>query len=67
MPTKVTVYRCNGETADLDSSDARTAVRNHPDEWSFTLFSAEQQAAAQADPSIEARPIVASENRGPFN
>ncbi|TDX88467.1 hypothetical protein EDE05_102444 [Neorhizobium sp. R1-B] len=47
--TQIKVHRINGESAWQASVDARQTVREHPDEWSFTPFSAAEQRAAQRD------------------
>lgn len=52
MPTKVQVHRVNGEIYNMDGIDARDAVRNHPEEYSFTPFPADVQKAARKDRSI---------------
>jgi hypothetical protein len=56
MPTQVQIHRINGETARPDSHSAREAVLNHPDEWSFTPFSAAEQRAAQRDIPLDSKP-----------
>lgn len=38
MPDKVTLHYKDGTTAELDSVDARRALRDHPSEWSTTPF-----------------------------
>ncbi|WP_187182217.1 hypothetical protein [Rhizobium sp. WL3] len=47
MPTKVKIYRVTGDSAEMYAGDAREAVRNHPNEWAFEPFSAEQTEKAQ--------------------
>lgn len=47
MPTMRTVYRANGETLEMNSTDAQTTVARHPSEYSFTPFSAADQAVAK--------------------
>lgn len=39
--TRVRIYRRNGETVDAHSTDAKMTVENHPDDWSFTPWPAE--------------------------
>ncbi len=46
MLNKVTIYRNNGDTAEVSFCDAREAVQNHPSEWSYEPFSPAQMAAA---------------------
>lgn len=46
MPIKGTIYRVTGDEAVMDAIDARHAVRNHPDEWSYDPFTPEQQQEA---------------------
>ena len=48
MLNRTTIYRINGDTADISFCDAREAVQNHPDEWSFEPFSPAQMAADRA-------------------
>lgn len=38
MPEKVTLHYKDGTTADMDSIDARRALRDHPSEWSAAPF-----------------------------
>lgn len=47
--TQVELHRINGETAWLDTIDARKTVRDHPEEWGYQPFSADQQKAARRD------------------
>ncbi|RAX40744.1 hypothetical protein [Rhizobium tropici] len=48
MLNRTTIYRNNGDTAEVSFCDAREAVQNHPAEWSFEPFSPAQMAAAHA-------------------
>ncbi len=48
MLNKVTIYRINGDTAEVSFCDAREAVQNHPSEWSYEPFAPTQMAAAHA-------------------
>ncbi|RVL05656.1 hypothetical protein [Sinorhizobium meliloti] len=52
MPTLVDVHRINGEKYSMETFDARAAVRNHPNEYSFTPFPRDEQKKAQRDPSV---------------
>lgn len=62
------IHRVNGEEAWQDAIDARRTVRNHPDEWSFTPFSAAQQQEALKDtPLTDRRLTVPSEFDGPYS
>lgn len=47
--TQIKIHRINGESSWQDAVDARHTVREHPEEWSFTRFSAAEQRAAQKD------------------
>ena len=40
MPERMTLYYKDGTTADMDSVDARRALRDHPSEWSASPFPA---------------------------
>jgi len=51
--TQHLIHRINGESAWLDSADARRTVNDHSDEWAFRPFSAAQQKAAQRDMPLD--------------
>lgn len=38
MPERMTLYYKDGSTSDMDSVDARRALRDHPSEWSASPF-----------------------------
>ena len=46
MLEKVKIYRITGDEAEMFSIDARRAVKEHPDEWSYQPWTKEQQQDA---------------------
>jgi hypothetical protein len=47
---KLKIFRINGETAEIDAVDARSACDRHPDEWSLRPWSsAEIETAKKAE------------------
>lgn len=57
--TQYKIHRINGESVWQDAVDARHTVRNHPEEWSFTPFSADDQKAAQKDIPLDPERVAA--------
>ncbi len=46
MLDKVKLYRVTGDKAEMDSVDARRAVKEHPNEWSYQPWTKDQQQDA---------------------
>jgi hypothetical protein len=54
MPSKVKIYRKNGEVAEVYTADARAAVSRHPDDWSMREWPKErpEPATPPVDPNL---------------
>lgn len=67
MPDTVKLYRNNGETAVMETIDARRVLAEHPSEWSGSPFpddvvKAEKSNTVDADAKAEAERKLAAEN-----
>ncbi len=52
MVERRTIYSKHGDVETLPSVDCNDAVSQHPDEWSYTPWTATQKQVAAQDPTV---------------
>lgn len=64
MPEKMTIYRKNGETATMDSIDARRTVQAHGDDWATKPWPKQAEQTKAPEPPKAAEKYEAKHRGG---